>query len=188
MLISVFIVPVVSFPQTTTILHRLNIWWDILRMACISSASPSSRNGESCTAGRSAHIPVRRSSGSTAVLWSFLLLQNSRHKPVPVPIRPSPFLAGQVSSARRFPKRNTHKAFRSVDVLWTSGFFSSLFRCLPDIRLLWFFVFRFFPSFQCNADTVASQLIIRIGHFNADCLKPRLCRRKDGSTSSGKRV
>ena len=87
-----------------------------------------------------------------------------------------------------FPKRNTHKAFRSVDVLWTSGFFSSLFRCLPDIRLLWFFVFRFFPSFQCNADTVASQLIIRIGHFNADCLKPRLCRRKDGSTSSGKRV
>lgn len=50
MLIAVFIVPVVSFPQTTTILHRLNIWWDILRMACISSASPSSRNGESCTA------------------------------------------------------------------------------------------------------------------------------------------
>ena len=27
-----------------------------------------------------------------------------------------------------FPKRNTHKAFRSVDVLWTSGFFSSLFQ------------------------------------------------------------
>ena len=35
MLISVFIVPVVSFPQTTTILHRLKIWWDILRMVPI---------------------------------------------------------------------------------------------------------------------------------------------------------
>ena len=126
MLISVFIVPVVSFPQTTTILHRLKIWWDILRMACISSASPSRHQGmgKSCTASRSAHIPVRRSSGSTAVLWSFLLLQNSRHKQVPVPIRPSPFLTGQFTSVRHDLK-NTHKAF------WLCG-------CLVDIWILFF--------------------------------------------------
>ena len=143
MLISVFIVPVVSFPQTTTILHRLNIWWDILRMACISSASPSRHQGmgKSCTASRSAHIPVRRSSGSTAVLWSFLLLQNSRHKQVPVPIRPSPFLAGQVSSARRFSKKKHPQSiplcgclvdiwilfFSFSDVCQTSGYCGSLF-------------------------------------------------------------
>ena len=145
--------------------------------------------GKSCTAGRSAHIPVRRSSGSTAVLCSFPLLQNSRHKQVPVPIRPSPFLTRQVSSARRFSKK---KHPQSIPALWMScghlDSFLLFFRCLPDIRLLWFFVFRFFPGFQCNADTVASELIIRICHFNADCLKPRLCRRKDGRTSSGKRV
>ena len=57
MLISVFIVPVVSFPQTTTILHRLKIWWDILRMACISSASPSSRNGEKLYCGQIGTYP-----------------------------------------------------------------------------------------------------------------------------------
>lgn len=141
------------FPQTTTILHRLNIWWDILRMACISSASPSSRNGESCTAGRSAHIPVRRSSGSTAVLWSFLLLQNSRHKQVPVPIRPSPFLAGQVSSARRFSKKKHPQSI-------------PLCGCLVDIWILFF-------SFQMSARHPATvvlcfpllpQLPVQCGH------------------------
>lgn len=97
--------------------------------------------GKSCTAGRSAHIPVRRSSGSTAVLWSFLLLQNSRHKQVPVPIRPSPFLAGQVSSARRFSKKKHPQSiplcgclvdiwilfFSFSDVCQTSGYCGSLF-------------------------------------------------------------
>lgn len=189
MLISVFIVPVVSFPQTTTILHRLKIWWAILRMACISSASPSSRMGKSCTAGRSAHIPVRRSSGSTAVLWSFPLLQSSRHKQVPVPIRPSPFLTRQVSSARRFSKK---KHPQSIPALWMScghlDSFLPFFRCLADIRLLWFFILCFCPGFQCDTDTVASQLIICIRHFDADCLIARLCRRKDGRASSGKRV
>ena len=191
MLISVFIVPVVSFPQTTTILHRLKIWWDILRMACISSASPSRHQGmgKSCTASRSAHIPVRRSSGSTAVLWSFLLLQNSRHKQVPVPIRPSPFLTGQFSSARYFPKK---KHPQSIPALWMScghlDSFLPFFRCLADIRLLWFFILCFCPGFQCDTDTVASQLIICIRHFDADCLIARLCRRKDGRASSGKRV
>ena len=80
--------------------------------------------GKSCTADRSAHIPVRRSSGSTAVLWSFPLLQSSRHKQVPVPIRPSPFLTGQFTSVRHDLK-NTHKAF------WLCG-------CLVDIWILFF--------------------------------------------------
>ncbi len=188
MLISVFIVPVVSFrrrPPSCT----------ALRSGGTFSAWPAyplhphhQGMGKSCTAGRSAHIPVRRSSGSTAVLWSFPLLQNSRHKQVPVPIRPSPFLAGQVSSARRVLKKHP----QSIPALWMScghlDSFLLFFRCLADIRLLRFFVFRFFQCFQCNADTVASQLIIRIRHFNADRLIARLCRRKDGSTSSGKRI
>ena len=145
--------------------------------------------GKSCTADRLVHIPVRRSSGSTAVLWSFPLLQNSRHKQVPVPIRPSPFLTGQLSSARRFSKK---KHPQSIPALWMScghlDSFLLFFRCLVDIWLLWFFVFCFFPGFQCDADTVASELIIRISHFDADCLIARLCRRKNGSSSSGKRV
>ena len=62
------------------------------------------------------------------------------------------------------------------------------FRCLADIRLLWFFILCSYPGFQCDTDTVASQLIICIRHFDADCLIARLCRRKDGRASSGKRV
>ena len=96
--------------------------------------------GKSCTAGRSAHIPVRRSSDSTAVLWSFPLLQNSRHKQVPVPIRPSPFLTGQVSSARHDLKKHPQSItlcgclvdiwilfFSFSDVCQTSGYCGSLF-------------------------------------------------------------
>ena len=112
--------------------------------------------GKSCTADRSAHIPVRRSSGSTAVLWSFPLLQSSRHKQVPVPIRPSPFLTRQVSSARRFSKK---KHPQSIPALWMScghlDSFLPFFRCLADIRLLWFFILCFCPGFQCDTDTVA---------------------------------
>ena len=81
---------------------------------------------------------------------------------------------------------------QSIPALWMScghlDSFLSFFRCLADIRLLRFFVFRFFQCFQCDTDTVASQLIIRIRHFNVDCLIARLCRRKDGGTSSGKRI
>lgn len=52
MLISVFIVPVVSFPQATTIRHLQSAIWDILWSACMSSASPSSRNRENPNCGQ----------------------------------------------------------------------------------------------------------------------------------------
>lgn len=51
-LISVFIVPVTSFPHTTTIRHLRKRIWDILPYPCISSASPSSRNGENPNLGQ----------------------------------------------------------------------------------------------------------------------------------------
>ena len=51
------IVPVISFPQTTTIRHLRSTIWDILWNACMSSASPSFKNGEKPNCGQMGTYP-----------------------------------------------------------------------------------------------------------------------------------
>ena len=53
MLISAFIVPETSLPQTTTIRHRFRIRWDIFVLSSASSATPSSKNGAKAYCGQS---------------------------------------------------------------------------------------------------------------------------------------
>ena len=147
MLISVFIVPVVHL-QTTTILHRLNIWWDILRMACISSASPSSRNGKAVLrADRHISQFVDLLRQHCCTFWSFLLLQNSRHKQV---FQYDHFFPGRTGFLlQTFFSKETPTKSPALDVLWTSGFFSSLFSDVWQTSGYCSSLFsRFFPSFQ----------------------------------------
>lgn len=89
-LISVFIVPVTSFPHTTTIRHLRKRIWDILPYPCISSASDSSKMVRIQISDRLVHTQVHRFfCNISAPLPGFLLL-NSTHKPEPVPYAPSP--------------------------------------------------------------------------------------------------
>ena len=89
-LISVFIVPVTSFPHTTTIRHLRKRICDILPYPCISSASSLPRMVRIQISDRLVHTQVHRFfCNISAPLPGFLLLNNT-HKPEPVPYAPSP--------------------------------------------------------------------------------------------------